>query len=129
MLLKNKITEVGDEVHVEIVSKRHGVRTVKFDAYAIAEFERQFGPQSLSLNSSGYVQFNSGGKMISMNTWMKSNFDLPGSDDPANVELDHIDGSDVWSKKLDYRLANLRLVSKKENPKNPKNKKPSYDVP
>lgn len=128
-MLKNKITSVGDEVHVEIVSKRHCVRTVKFDAYVIAEFERQFGPRTLSLNSNGYVQFRSGGKVTSMNSWFKENFELPGCDDPSNVEVDHIDGSDVWSKKLDYRLANLRLVTSKENLKNRKNKTSIYDVP
>ena len=129
MLLKNNFSKVGEEVHVQIVSKSHGVRTVKFDAYVVAEFERQFGTKSLCLNTDGYVVFKSKGKVIRMNTWIKSNFDLAGSDDPSKVEVDHIDGSDVWNKKLDYRLANLRLVSRKENNRNRKNYTSIYDVP
>ena len=55
MVLKNTVTEVGGEVHVQIVSKKHGVRTVKFDAYVVSEFEKQFGPRSLCLNKGGCV--------------------------------------------------------------------------
>lgn len=130
ILLKNNFIEASEnDIHVEIVSKTHGTRWAIFDRHVLVEFSKQFGERSLFFNSTGYIQFRNGSKVILMNTWLKTNFDLPGNDDPLNVEVDHLSGSSVWEKKLDNRLSNLRLVTSKENNKNRKNKTSIYDLP
>ena len=130
ILLKNNFIEASEnDIHVEIVSKQHGTRWAIFDRHVLEEFSRQFGKKSLCFNTKGYIQFCNGSKVVHMNTWIKDNFELPGNDDPLNVEVDHLSGSSVWKKRLDNRLSNLRLVTIKENLKNRKNKTSIYDIP
>ena len=129
-MLKNTYIEASDsEIHVQIVSKTHGTKWAKFDRHVLEQFFRQFGRKSLSFAGHGYLQFSNEGTMVHMNNWQKQNFPLPGHEDPLNVEVDHIDGSNVWEKKLDNRLSNLRLVSRKENNQNRMNYASIHDVP